>query len=185
VNKLEEVRPHAANGRADMFDIIRLSRDIMASAVSEWLRSANRCQGDAIRFVKDCFDRDIAAVSELAACKNAQEVIGLTQRSSATLFRSTSPKAQEFLPCTPTTGIPCRPPGTCIATELPHASTTGAWTWSRNFCQGLRAAIVACLERLPCPRALRRLAEAWQSPNRIIGVPGEAYSTPYGTHAGR
>jgi hypothetical protein len=77
VNKLEEVRPHAANGRADMFDIIRLSRDIMASAVSEWLRSASRCQGDAIRFVKDCFDRDIAAVSELAACKNAQEVIGL------------------------------------------------------------------------------------------------------------
>ena len=78
-------RSRAADGMDDMSAITTQSVDIMASAVSEWLRSANRGQADAIRFVKDCFNRDIEAISELAACKNPQDVFGLNAAVASSL----------------------------------------------------------------------------------------------------
>lgn len=49
----------------------------MKTTFSGWLRKANRGQAEAILFLKDCFDRDLRMISELAGCNNPQEVFGL------------------------------------------------------------------------------------------------------------
>ena len=61
----------------DMDATTRQSLEARSRAFSGWLRRSNRAQAEAIRFLDDCFNRDLAVIFELSRCTRPQDVFGL------------------------------------------------------------------------------------------------------------
>lgn len=61
------------------------SLDTVSTAFSNWLHNANQVQNEAIRFLRDRFDKDIASMSSLARCKSLDEVFRLQSQMTSEL----------------------------------------------------------------------------------------------------
>lgn len=116
--KVEDALACAISKRPDMSDVLEQSRAMMVGAVSVWLRNANRGQAEAIRFVKDCFDRDLEALSDLAACRHPEDIFGLDAAVPRSLVSAYMAEGARVFALHSGDGDPLRSPS-----NLPHGRT--------------------------------------------------------------
>lgn len=87
----------APEGLEDLTAMTRQSFERLSGVFSGWLHDTNRLQAEAMRFFNERVNKDMAMLSQLAACKKPEEVFELQVKLASGLFSDYMAEGTRFL----------------------------------------------------------------------------------------